>query len=101
VLAQVRVIPSIGDERRATKTHAPPARVPTQHKPTTMSTPPHDPSDALAAVLAAHASSPVRPPPPGARVYKEESVYGFDTPLSPGGLYLNLRTWQVCAVGQA
>jgi len=34
-------------------------------------------------------------------VYKEESVYGFDTPLSPGGLYLNLRTWQVCAVGQA
>ena len=54
-------------------------------------------TDPLAAVLAAHAAHPVRPPPPGARVHKEESVYGFDTPLSPGGLFLNLATWQVRA----
>jgi hypothetical protein len=50
---------------------------------------------ALAAVLAAHAAAPLRAPPPGARVHKDESVYGFDTPLSPGALYLNLTTWQV------
>lgn len=29
------------------------------------------------------------------RVHKDESVYSFDTPFSPGGLYVNLSTWQV------
>jgi ubiquitin carboxyl-terminal hydrolase 5/13 len=29
------------------------------------------------------------------RVYKEECVFSFDTPYSPGGLYVNLKTFQV------
>lgn len=29
------------------------------------------------------------------RVHKDECVYSFDTPFSPGGLYVNLSTWQV------
>lgn len=29
------------------------------------------------------------------KVYKEECMYSFDTPFSPGGLYVNLRTFQV------
>ena len=28
------------------------------------------------------------------RVYKEECCFSYDTPLSPGGLYVNLHTWQ-------
>ena len=32
------------------------------------------------------------------KVYKEECMYSFDTPESPGGLFVNLRTWQVCVV---
>ncbi|KAI8465117.1 MAG: hypothetical protein J3K34DRAFT_473698, partial [Monoraphidium minutum] len=28
------------------------------------------------------------------KVYKEECVYSFDTPFSPGGLYVNLKTFQ-------
>lgn len=30
------------------------------------------------------------------KVYKNECMYSFDTPESPGGLYVNLKTWQVC-----
>jgi ubiquitin carboxyl-terminal hydrolase 5/13 len=29
------------------------------------------------------------------KVYKNECMYTFDTPESPGGLYVNLKTWQV------
>ncbi|WIA18510.1 hypothetical protein OEZ85_009963 [Tetradesmus obliquus] len=28
------------------------------------------------------------------KVYKNECMYSFDTPESPGGLYVNLKTWQ-------
>ena len=28
------------------------------------------------------------------QVYKEECMFSFDTPLSPGGLYVNLNSWQ-------
>ena len=28
------------------------------------------------------------------RVYKDECMFSFDTPLSPGGLFLNLKTLQ-------
>ena len=31
------------------------------------------------------------------KVYKEECMYSFDTPFSPGGLYVNLKTFQVGA----
>ena len=34
-------------------------------------------------------------PSPSSRVHKDECVYSFDTPFSPGGLYINLSTWQV------
>ena len=36
------------------------------------------------------------PKVPGAydRVHKEECAFSFDTPLSPGGLFVNLSTWQ-------
>jgi hypothetical protein len=30
------------------------------------------------------------------KVYKNECMYSFDTPESPGGLYVNMKTWQVC-----
>ena len=29
------------------------------------------------------------------KVYKEECMFSFDTPESPGGLFINLRTYQV------
>jgi len=29
------------------------------------------------------------------KVFKEECMYSFDTPFSPGGLYVNLKTFQV------
>jgi ubiquitin carboxyl-terminal hydrolase 5/13 len=29
------------------------------------------------------------------KVYKEECVFSFENPESPGGLYINLRTFQV------
>ena len=29
------------------------------------------------------------------KVYKDECMFSFDTPESPGGLFINLRTWQV------
>lgn len=28
------------------------------------------------------------------RVYKDECMFSFDTALSPGGLFINLNTWQ-------
>ena len=28
------------------------------------------------------------------KVYKEECAFSFDTPLSPGGLYISLSSWQ-------
>lgn len=36
------------------------------------------------------------PKVPGAydRVHKEECAFSFDTPLSPGGLFVNLSSWQ-------
>ncbi len=35
--------------------------------------------------------------PPGhyEKVYKDECMYSFDTPESPGGLFVNLRSFQV------
>lgn len=35
--------------------------------------------------------------PPGhhTKVYKDECMFTFDTPESPGGLFINLRTFQV------
>ena len=35
-----------------------------------------------------------RRPGPHDKVYKDECMFSFDTPLSPGGLYINLHTWQ-------
>lgn len=37
--------------------------------------------------------------PPGHydKVYKDECMYSFDTPESPGGLYVNLKSFQVSA----
>lgn len=32
---------------------------------------------------------------PHDRVYKDECAFSFDTPESPGGLYVNLTTFQV------
>lgn len=29
------------------------------------------------------------------KVYKDECMFSFDTPESPGGLYINLKSWQV------
>ena len=49
---------------------------------------------ALEVVRAAMKQAPVRTPQSHDRVYKEECMFSFDTALSPGGLYLNLATWQ-------
>ncbi|KAK9828649.1 hypothetical protein WJX72_001313 [[Myrmecia] bisecta] len=49
---------------------------------------------ALDAVRAAMRS--VRVPGHHDKVYKDECSFSFDTPLSAGGLYLNLATWQAC-----
>lgn len=40
----------------------------------------------------------LRPPGHYDKVHKEECMYSFDTPESPGGLYVNLKTFQVHAV---
>ena len=53
-------------------------------------------ASALADVTAAAAATPPRVPGAGARVHKDESCYSFATPFTPGGLYVNLTTWQVC-----
>ena len=52
-------------------------------------------ADPMAALAAAVAACPPRVPGPGARVHKDEASYSFATPFSPGGLYVNLTTWQV------
>jgi ubiquitin carboxyl-terminal hydrolase 5/13 len=40
------------------------------------------------------AASSVRIPGPRDHVYKDECMFSFDTPESPGGLYTSLTTWQ-------
>ena len=45
-------------------------------------------------VRAALKQAPVRIPDHNDRVYKDECMFSFDTALSPGGLSLNLSTWQ-------
>ena len=59
------------------------------------SAPPPPPPDAatLDAVRAGMAG--LSPPGHYDRVYKDECMYSFDTPESPGGLYINLNTFQV------
>lgn len=52
----------------------------------------------LEIVRTALKEAPIREPQGHDRVYKEECMFSFDTSLSTGGLYLNLRTWQ--AFGQ-
>ena len=47
----------------------------------------------LDVVRAAMRANPPRAPGPRDRVYKDECVFSFDTPLSPGGLYVNLASW--------
>ncbi|KAK9828336.1 hypothetical protein WJX74_009732 [Apatococcus lobatus] len=39
-------------------------------------------------------SSSARVPVPPDQVFKDECMFSFDTPLSKGGLYLSLNTWQ-------
>ena len=48
----------------------------------------------LDAVRSAMRASPPRAPGPRDRVYKDECAFSFDTPLSPGGLFVNLGSWQ-------
>lgn len=43
-------------------------------------------------------SSSARVPSHTDQVFKDECMFSFDTPLSAGGLYINLNTWQ--AFGQ-
>jgi len=45
----------------------------------------------LAAIRAGMGS--VRAPGSHDKVYKDECLYSFDTPFSPDGLYVNLKTW--------
>jgi ubiquitin carboxyl-terminal hydrolase 5/13 len=35
------------------------------------------------------------------KVYKDECMFSFDTPESPGGLYIGLTSFQVCFVLQS
>jgi ubiquitin carboxyl-terminal hydrolase 5/13 len=51
---------------------------------------PLDPA-VLAAIRAGMGS--VRAPGSHDKVYKDECLYSFDTPFSPDGLYVNLKTW--------
>lgn len=37
----------------------------------------------------------LQPPKHFEKVYKDECMYSYDTPESPGGLYVNLKTYQV------
>lgn len=37
----------------------------------------------------------LKPPGHYDKVYKEECMFSFDSPFSPGGLYVNLKTFQV------
>ena len=48
----------------------------------------------LDAVRYAMRNKPPRVPGHHDRVYKDECMFSFDNALSPGGLYINLSTWQ-------
>jgi ubiquitin carboxyl-terminal hydrolase 5/13 len=37
----------------------------------------------------------LKPPGHYDKVYKEECMFSFESPESPGGLYINLKTYQV------
>jgi ubiquitin carboxyl-terminal hydrolase 5/13 len=37
----------------------------------------------------------LQPPKHFDKVYKDECMYSFDNPESPGGLFVNLKTYQV------
>jgi len=41
----------------------------------------------------------LQPPKHFDKVYKDECMYSFDTPESPGGLFINLKSYQVGALG--
>lgn len=42
----------------------------------------------------------MQPPKHFDKVYKDECMYSFDTPESPGGLFVNLKTFQVLCLAQ-
>jgi hypothetical protein len=48
----------------------------------------------LEVVRAAMRASPPRVPGPRDHVHKDECAFSFDTPLSPGGVYISLVSWQ-------
>lgn len=57
-------------------------------------------SDPLDLVREAMKAAPIKSPSTSTvsssdRCHRDECVYSFDTPFSPGGLYVNLSTWQV------
>ena len=55
--------------------------------------------EAIAAVRA-HMRG-LRPPGHHDKVYKDECMFSFATPESPGGLYINLKTFQVGVASQS
>ncbi|KAG5191063.1 hypothetical protein JKP88DRAFT_347491 [Tribonema minus] len=48
----------------------------------------------LDAIRAIMRGGGIRVPSTHDKVYKDEDMFSFDTPLSAGGLYVNLKTWQ-------
>lgn len=52
------------------------------------------PEATLEAVRQAMRACAPRAPQRADRVYKDECSFSFATPLSPGGLYINLHSWQ-------
>jgi hypothetical protein len=42
----------------------------------------------------------VKSPSPHEKVYKEECMFSYDTPESPGGIFINLQSFQVPRIGQ-
>ena len=48
----------------------------------------------LEVVRGAMRASPPRVPGPRDHVHKDECAFSFDTPLSPGGVYISLVSWQ-------
>eukprot|EP00197_Chlamydomonas_leiostraca_P007360 CAMPEP_0202873002 /NCGR_PEP_ID=MMETSP1391-20130828/22444_1 /ASSEMBLY_ACC=CAM_ASM_000867 /TAXON_ID=1034604 /ORGANISM="Chlamydomonas leiostraca, Strain SAG 11-49" /LENGTH=99 /DNA_ID=CAMNT_0049554155 /DNA_START=51 /DNA_END=347 /DNA_ORIENTATION=+ len=49
--------------------------------------------EATLALVRAHMRN-VKVPSHGDKVYKDECMFSYDTPESPGGLYINLTTFQ-------
>jgi ubiquitin carboxyl-terminal hydrolase 5/13 len=43
----------------------------------------------------------LQPPKHFDKVYKDECMFSFDTPESPGGLFVNLKTYQVQKLGSS